>query len=220
MKRKLPVIIAILLVLTLAGCAVSNPASVNDDTATHILTKEEVKTLTFSHAKVEEAKVTDLEVDLDEDDGIIFYDLEFEYQDTEYDYRVDALSGKILYNKAEPKETASQQVDTPPAETGHAETKPAEEKPEATKPAEEKPKETKPATTTTKKKIGVAAAKSAAFKHANVKASDAWDVEVDLDTENGKLVYEVSFDAVGYEYDYDIDAYTGKVLRNEKEKSD
>lgn len=209
MKRKLPVIIAILLVLTLAGCAVSKPASVNDDTATHILTKEEVKALVFSHAKVEEAKVTDLEVDLDEDDGSIFYDLEFEYQDTEYDYRADALSGKILYNKAEPKETASQQVDTPPAETGSAETKPAEEKPEATKPA-----------TTTKKKIGVAAAKSAAFKHAKVKASDAWDVEVDLDTENGKLVYEVSFDAVGYEYDYDIDAYTGKVLRNEKEKAD
>lgn len=210
MKRKLPVIIAILLVLTLAGCAVSNPASVNDDTATHILTKEEVKAMAFSHAKVEEAKVTDLEVDLDEDDGIIFYDLEFEYQDTEYDYRVDALSGKILYNKAEPKETASQQVDTPPAETGPAETK----------PAEEKPKETKPATTATKKKIGVAAAESAAFKHANVKASDAWDVEVDLDTENGKQVYEVTFDAGGYEYDYDIDAYTGKVLRNEKEKGD
>ena len=87
------------------------------------------------------------------------------------------------------------------------------------KPAETKPTETKPATTT-KKKIGVSAAKKAAFKHANVKSSDAWDVEVDLDTENGKLVYEVSFDAGGFDYDYDIDAYTGKVIRSEKEKDD
>ena len=63
-------------------------------------------------------------------------------------------------------------------------------------------------------------AKNAAFKHANVKASQAWDVEVDLDTENGNLVYEVSFDAGGYEYDYDIDAYTGKIIHSEKEKND
>lgn len=207
MKRKLPVIIAILLVLSLAGCAVGKPASGKEDTATHILTKEEAKTLVFAHAKAEEAKVTDLDVDLDEEDGIIFYDLEFDYQDAEYDYRVDARSGKILYNKSEPKETVSQPVNTPPAE----------QKPVESNPDEEKPAETKPATTT-KKKIGVTAAKNAAFKHANVKASDAWDVEVDLDTENGKLVYEVSFDFGGYEYDYDIDAYSGKVLRSEKEK--
>jgi len=209
MKRKLPVIIAILLVLTLAGCAVSKPVAGSENTVAHLLTKEEVKTLAFSHAKVEADKVTDLDVELDEEDGIIFYDLEFDHQDTEYDYRVDALSGKILYNKSEPKETVSQQVETPTVDI----------KPEESKPAEEKPAETKPATTT-KKKIGVAAAKSAAFKHANVKASEAWDVDVDLDTENGKLVYEVSFDAGGYEYDYDIDAYTGKVLRSEKEKDD
>lgn len=58
------------------------------------------------------------------------------------------------------------------------------------------------------------------FSHAKVKASDAWDVEVDLDTENGKLVYEISFDAGGYEFDYEIDASTGKVLRSEKERND
>ena len=38
--------------------------------------------------------------------------------------------------------------------------------------------------------------------------------------ENGKLVYEVSFNAGGYDYDYDIDAYTGKVIRSEKERDD
>lgn len=211
MKRKLPVILAILLTFILAGCVASEPANKLSQTpATGILTKEEAVQIIFSNANIPQADVVDLEIDLDEEDGMIFYDLEFDYQDAEYDYRVDALSGKILYNKSEPKETASQQVVTPPAET-----KPAEEKPAETKPAETKPK-----TTTAKKKIGVTAAKNAAFKHAGVKASDAWDVDVDLDTENGKLVYEVSFDAGGYEYDYDIDAYTGKVLHSEKEKGD
>ncbi len=225
MKRKLPVILALLLVFLLAGCMASNEtAKPSENAALHVLTKEEAKLLVFTDAGVVSSDVVDLEIELDENDGTVYYDLEFDYQDFEYDYRIDALSGKILYNKAEPKETVpaavqTQPVEQTPAETTPAETKPAETKPAETKPAETKPAETKP-TTTAKKKIGVAKAKNAAFKHANVKSSDAWDVEVDLDTENGKLVYEVSFDASGYEYDYDIDAYTGKVLRSQKEKND
>ena len=207
MKRVLTVVVSLLLIFSLVGCVPSTPASNADENTTpHILTKEEVKQIVFTHAKVEEAAVSELEVDLDEEDGAIFYDLEFDHENTEYDYRVDALTGKILYDKAEPKEAIPQS---------------AEPQPEETKPAEQKPAETKPAsTTTTKNKIGVTKAKNAAFTHAGVKSSDAWDVEVDLDTENGKLVYEVSFDAGGYEYDYDIDAYTGKVLNHKKEKDD
>ena len=211
--KKWTVLLAFLLVLTLVGCASGTPAITPTEAATpHILTKDEVQQIVFNHAKVTAADVLELEVDLDEEDGAIFYDVEFDDKNNEYDYRVDALSGKILYDKAEPKETVS--VDAKPAETAPTEAQPAE-----TKPAEEKPAETKPATTP-KKKIGVTKAKNVAFKHANVKASDAWDVEVDLDTENGKLVYEVSFNAGGYDYDYDIDAYSGKVLRSEKERDD
>jgi uncharacterized membrane protein YkoI len=204
--------------LTLVGCASGTPAITPTEAATpHILTKEEVQQIVFNHAKVTAADVLELEVDLDEEDGAIFYDVEFDDKNNEYDYRVDALSGKILYDKAEPKETVP--TETQPTETQPPETQPADTKPAEEKPAETKPAETKPATTT-KKKIGVTKAKNAAFKHANVKASDAWDVEVDLDTENGKLVYEVSFNAGGYDYDYDIDAYSGKVLRYEKELDD
>lgn len=211
MKRKLTVVLTLLLVLSLAGCATSAPASnPNENKTPHILTKAEVQEIVFTHANVKAADVVDLEVELDEEDGKIYYDLEFDHKDQEHDYRVDALSGKILYNKTEPKDIVQQPVETPPAENPPAEQKPAETTPE----------ETKPQTSTTKKKIGVTAAKNAAFKHANVKSSDAWDVEVDLDTENGKLVYEVSFDAGGYDYDYDIDAYTGNVIRSEKERDD
>lgn len=221
MKRKLPVIVAILLVFVLVGCVPSTPntsgtsaTTAGANNATHFLTKEEVKEIVFNHAAVKADAALDLEIELDEEDGIVFYDLEFDNGNNEYDYRVDALTGKIIYNKAEPKETLP--IETKPVDVQPEETKPAEEKPADTKPAETKPA----STSTSKKKIGVSKAKNAAFKHANVKVSDAWDVEVDLDTENGKLVYEVSFDAGGYEYDYDIDAYSGKVLRSEKERDD
>lgn len=213
--KKWTVLLAFLLVLTLVGCASGTPAITPTEAATpHILTKEEVQQIVFSHAKVTAADVLELEVDLDEEDGAIFYDVEFDDKNNEYDYRVDALSGKILYDKAEPRETVPAPTETQPDPT-----EPAQEPPAQTQPADTKPAEPKPSATG-KKKIGVTAAKNAAFQHAGIKASDAWDVEVDLDTENGKLVYEVSFDAGGYAYDYDIDAYSGKVLRSEKERDD
>ncbi len=63
-------------------------------------------------------------------------------------------------------------------------------------------------------------AKAQAFTHAQVNENQVSDLVVELDKENGRLYYEVSFDAAGYEYDYDIDAYTGKVLRHQKERND
>ena len=36
----------------------------------------------------------------------------------------------------------------------------------------------------------------------------------------GNAVYELEFTAGGYEYDYDIDAKTGEVLKSQMEKDD
>ena len=49
----------------------------------------------------------------------------------------------------------------------------------------------------------------------NSKVTNYRDYEIELDTENGKVVYEVSFDAGNKEYDYKIDAITGKILSKE-----
>ena len=68
--------------------------------------------------------------------------------------------------------------------------------------------------------IGNAAAKSAALKHAGVTESQATELKVELDREDGKLVYEVEFKSAGYEYDYEIDAVKGTVLQSDKELDD
>lgn len=65
-------------------------------------------------------------------------------------------------------------------------------------------------------KAADAAAKAAALKHAGV--SNVSEYECEPDNEHGKLVYEISFKANGYEYDYEIDAATGTILDWEKEK--
>lgn len=68
--------------------------------------------------------------------------------------------------------------------------------------------------------IGNAAAKNAALKHAGVTESQATELKVELDREDGKLVYEVEFKSAGYEYDYEIDAVKGTVLQSDKELDD
>ena len=65
--------------------------------------------------------------------------------------------------------------------------------------------------------IGVEAAKSAAFAHAGLDTSQVTMGEVDFDYEDGCMVYELEFYADGAEYEYDIDASTGAVVKSSRE---
>lgn len=68
--------------------------------------------------------------------------------------------------------------------------------------------------------IGSARAKEIALGHAGVSASAAKKLKCELDREKGKPVYEVEFESDGYEYEYTIDAETGRILHHEKERDD
>lgn len=61
-------------------------------------------------------------------------------------------------------------------------------------------------------------AKETALRHAGLDESQVSDVDVDLDRENGKLIYEVDFISGNTEYDYDINAETGEVISADKSK--
>ena len=65
--------------------------------------------------------------------------------------------------------------------------------------------------------IGHAKAKSIALNHAGVSESKAYDMEIELDEEDGMLVYEVEFKSGGMEYSYEIDAATGAIVKQETE---
>jgi uncharacterized membrane protein YkoI len=66
--------------------------------------------------------------------------------------------------------------------------------------------------------IGRQAAIKAALAHAKLQESDVRWLKCELDREDGIMVYEVEFKKDGFEYDYDIDAKTGKVLKAKKER--
>ncbi len=66
--------------------------------------------------------------------------------------------------------------------------------------------------------VGEDRARAVALEQAGAAAEQAEHLAVRLDREDGRWVYEVEFVAEGYEYDLEIDAETGKVLKAEKEK--
>ena len=68
--------------------------------------------------------------------------------------------------------------------------------------------------------IGYAKAKSVALNHAGVSENKAYDMEIELDDEDGILVYEIEFKSGGMEYSYEIDAATGAILKHEAELDD
>ena len=68
--------------------------------------------------------------------------------------------------------------------------------------------------------IGHAKAKTIALNHAGVSENTAYDMDVELDDEDGTFVYEVEFKSGNMEYDYEIDAASGAILKHETELDD
>lgn len=66
--------------------------------------------------------------------------------------------------------------------------------------------------TTTTGDIGAEKAKEVALQHAGLKASDVTFIKSVLDYDDGRKVYDVEFYSGNKEYDYEIDAQSGKVV--------
>ena len=66
--------------------------------------------------------------------------------------------------------------------------------------------------------IGRQAAIRVALAHAGFHESNVRRLKCELDREDGVMVYEVEFKKDGFEYDYDIDAKTGTIVKSKKER--
>ena len=132
------------------------------------------------------------EVDSELDESPAHYEVELHAAWGEFEYLVDAYTGKVLSGQKDLLATAS---------VGN----------EATKPS---------APSGAVQDIGHAKAKSIALNHAGVSENEAYDMEIELDDEDGTLVYEVEFKSGNMEYDYEIDAASGAILKHEAEIDD
>lgn len=166
--------------------------------------EEKAKEIALQHAGVSTADAEQLRVKADWEDNRRVYEVEFVANETEYDYEIDAVTGQILKSE---KETVRKAADSSSAAKGSA-------------AAPAKKSGSSQQSSGINEAIGTSKAKEIALKHAGVSASKAKRLRVETDRENGRQVYEVEFTADGIEYDYEIDALTGKILKHEAERDD
>ena len=57
-----------------------------------------------------------------------------------------------------------------------------------------------------------------ALQKAGLQKADVRDIDAELDRERGTPVWEIDFESGTTEYSYDINAYTGEVVKQEKER--
>jgi len=67
-----------------------------DGSTDDFITLEQAKAIALAHAKVEAADAKFDKAELEEDDDIVYYDIEFEVKGVEFEYKIDAMSGQVL----------------------------------------------------------------------------------------------------------------------------
>ena len=142
--------------------------------------------------KASTAEILHSEVDPELDESPAHYEVEITGRNgEEIEYKIDAYSGAVIAVKREMADDEASEAQP-----------------------------TKPAQPETVQDIGHAKAKSIALNHAGVDANTVYDMNIQLDVEDGTIIYEVEFKSGNIEYDYEIDAATGAILRHETELDD
>ncbi len=149
----------------------TNTPSNNSDS---LISTEKAKEIALNHAGIKNPQ--NLKVELDREDQE--YSVEFTYNGYEYEYEINAVTGKIIKSEKELDESASRNSNT--------------------------------------NFISSDKAKEIALNHAGIKNPQNLKVELDRDDQE----YSVEFLYNGYEYEYEINATTGKIIKSEKERDD
>ena len=151
------------------------------------LSEDEIRAIVFNHAGVNANDVREFEIELDDEDGIWVYEVDFKAGNIEYDYVVNAVTGAIIRVETE--------IDDDPTAA------PGTPRPTA-QPTQQPGSEF----------LSEDEIRAIVFSHAGVNANDVREFEIELDDEDGIWVYEVEFESGRHEYSYEVNALTGEII--------
>lgn len=195
MKKKLLVLSAIVTVSAaiLAGCSASALQNAEYTTAENgeiIITRETAMRVTAEHAKLNTDEIAFTEVKLDNDDGRNEYDIEFVYGGYEFKYEIDAATGAVRdYEKeiadADDSANAGNNAGNTNADA------------EITVISEDD------ALAAAIEKAGLS----------NITKEDLSYCVIELDKDDGRYEYDIEFVYNGNEYDFDVNAENGEIVK-------
>ena len=158
---------------------------------------EKAKGIVLADAGLANGDVTFTKAKLDYEDGIAVYDIEFYTAAYEYEYEVNASTGGIRSKDKEILEDRENEHPEAAEHTGAAEN---------------------PGNAVSE--ISVDQAKYIAASHAGFTVSDVDFSKVKLEKDDGMVIYEIEFYRNGIEYEYEINAITGEILKYDSEQEE
>ena len=241
MKKGTVIAIAVAGVLALGGGSVYAAEQIAKSSA---IGSDSAKNFAFVDAGVlpEDAQVRDMDFEFEH--GKFVYEIEFVANGIKYEYTIDSKDGRILEKDSEKlpgvimadagKETENKK-EAPVQDTG-AETPENNNEAEPASGREDgAPGETgkgKADTGTSKKtapaktgvsessgtqRIGLSKAKSIVLKDAGLTGKKVTYSEAQLEKDDGRFIYDLEFRYGSKKYEYEVDAYTGKILEKDVE---
>ena len=151
---------------------------------------KEAKNIALKHAGISSSEATFVKAKKDYEDGIQVYEIEFYRGNTEYDYELRVSNGEII---SYDKDIENYSI--PSKNSGSSQTP-------------------------SSNYIGVDKAKSIALKDAGLSSSSVTFTKAKLDREDGVRVYEIEFFTSDKEYEYEINASSGKIRDKDVEFND
>ena len=194
-----------------SSAGLENVNSVGSASDKAYIGEAEAKAAAVAHAGVKEAEITRYEVEMDYERGTMVYEIEFHHNGREYDYDIDAVTGEVLWSESERDDDYR-----PAKQPQNSQNEQPKEQPQDQHNSQQ---QSKPALAE-EGHIGKEAAKAAALAHAGLSESQVSRMKCELDREDGRVVYEIEFKCDGMEYEYEIDASSGSVLKYDKERDD
>ena len=156
-----------------------------------LIGKKKAKSIALKDAGLKKKKVHFTEAKLDYDNGRSVYNIEFYSRKKEYDYEIDATTGKILSRDWDKRDNkVPSKNDTANGSTNND---------------------------TTNNKITMKEAKQIALKSIGLTENDGRWKKAKLDKDDGRFLYELEFISGKTEHEFEIDANSGEILEYDKE---
>ena len=178
------------LILTSNTLTLDSVSSLGSASEKAYIGQENALAAALAHAGFTMENLTSYEVDMDTEDGIFVYEIEFMDNGYEYEYDIDASTGAVVKYSREKDDEA-----IPSTSSGYNQTQNAD-------------------------LISLESAKEIALAHAGLSSSAVTFVKMELDEDDGINVYELEFVSGEYEYEYEINAETSAIMDYSLEHED
>lgn len=198
-------------VLTLAAAGIVTGCSGKD------IGRDAALEAAFNDAGVSESDTTRLKVSEDRDDGRKVYEIQFDVDNTEYDYEIQASDGSILSseteNRVQVQSNGQNGSDDAAGQNGqNAQNNGQDDGQNA--------QNNQGQTNTQTGNANVAVTREQAIETALSRVSGATeqDIRIELDRDDGVYKYEGDIIYNGMEYEFEIDANSGTILEWSEER--